>query len=82
MLAVPCACADVMHGALGWLHALTFSHCHLTPSICTSMSAQIQYEVEFQKTVSDGGYANYQSSTSPIVASAEPYKEQEGPYYK
>ena len=37
------------------------------------MSAQIQYEVEYQKTVSAGGYTD--STASPIVASAKPYEE-------
>jgi hypothetical protein len=43
------------------------------------MSAQIQYEVEFQKTVGDGGYVAQHASLSDIT----PYKEEEAPmYYK
>lgn len=43
------------------------------------MSAQIQYEVEFQKTVGDGGYVVHNAPLSEI----EPYKEEEAPmYYK
>eukprot|EP00602_Paraphysomonas_sp_CaronLab_P008874 CAMPEP_0185018120 /NCGR_PEP_ID=MMETSP1103-20130426/950_1 /TAXON_ID=36769 /ORGANISM="Paraphysomonas bandaiensis, Strain Caron Lab Isolate" /LENGTH=213 /DNA_ID=CAMNT_0027547833 /DNA_START=43 /DNA_END=684 /DNA_ORIENTATION=- len=42
-------------------------------SMMGCMSAQIQYEVEYQKTVSAGGYTD--STASPIVASAKPYEE-------